>query len=136
MADWPPFSPNLNPLDFKTRHVLQAKAQATPHSNLTALRPSITAEFERKAAVCIRNTSDFAGKHVNADIYQELLRQHVVPWVQRDVAWRKIWFLVDWPLFTPNFISLDFSTGSVLRPKGQAMPHANLAALRPLVAAE
>jgi hypothetical protein len=28
----------------------------------------------------------FAGEHVNADIYQELLRQHVVPWVQSDVA--------------------------------------------------
>jgi hypothetical protein len=32
--------------------------------------------------------------------------------------------------------SLDFSTGSVLRPKGQATPHANLAALRPFVAVE
>jgi hypothetical protein len=31
---------------------------------------------------------------------------------------------------------LDFSTGSVLRPKGQAMPHANFAALRPFFAAE
>jgi hypothetical protein len=28
----------------------------------------------------------FAGQRVNADIYQELLRQHVVPWVQRDIA--------------------------------------------------
>jgi hypothetical protein len=28
----------------------------------------------------------FAGEHANVDIYQELLRQHVVPWVQRDVA--------------------------------------------------
>jgi hypothetical protein len=28
-------------------------------------------------------------ERVNADIYQELLRQHVVPWVQRDVAWKK-----------------------------------------------
>ncbi len=92
MADWPPFSPNLNPLDFETRHVLQAKAQATPHSNLTALRPSIAAEFERKAVVCIHNTSDFAGERVNADIYQELLRQLVVPWVQRDVAWRNSGF--------------------------------------------
>jgi hypothetical protein len=24
----------------------------------------------------------FSGEHVNADIYQELLRQHVDPWVQ------------------------------------------------------
>ncbi len=28
----------------------------------------------------------FAGERVNADISQELLRQNVVPWVQRDVA--------------------------------------------------
>jgi hypothetical protein len=34
----------LNPLDFDTSHVLQAKAHATPHSNLNALRSSIAAE--------------------------------------------------------------------------------------------
>ncbi len=103
----------------------------------------------------------FAGEHANADIYPELLRQHVVPWVQRDVAWWKIrpsansapacaglrrpdqlaavaefWFSVDWPPYSPNLNSLDFSSGSVLRPKGQATPHANFSALRPSVAAE
>ncbi len=31
-------------LDFDTRRVLQAKAQAMPHSNLSALRQSIAAE--------------------------------------------------------------------------------------------
>jgi hypothetical protein len=36
----------------------------------------------------------------------------------------------------PNLNSLDFSTGSVLQPKGQATPHANFAALCPSVAAE
>jgi hypothetical protein len=44
--------------------------------------------------------------------------------------------LEDWPPESPNLISLDFSTGSVLRPKGQAMPHANFATLCPSVAAE
>jgi hypothetical protein len=43
-ADWPPYSPDLNSLDFDTRPVLQAKAQAMPHSNLSALRQSIEAE--------------------------------------------------------------------------------------------
>jgi hypothetical protein len=28
----------------------------------------------------------FGSERVNGDIYQYLLRQHVVPWVQRDVA--------------------------------------------------
>ncbi len=45
-------------------------------------------------------------------------------------------FLVDWPLYSPNLNSLDFSTGSVGQPKGQATPHANLVALRPSIATE
>jgi hypothetical protein len=48
----------------------------------------------------------------------------------------EFWFWVHWPLYSPNLNSLDFSTGSVLRQKGQATPHANFAALRPSVAAE
>jgi hypothetical protein len=32
----------------------------------------------------------FAGDRVNDNIYQELLRQPVVPWVQKDIAWWKI----------------------------------------------
>ncbi len=39
--------------------------------------------------------SSFASERVKADIYHELLRQHVVPWVQRDVAWWKICLLAD-----------------------------------------
>jgi hypothetical protein len=53
---------------------LKEKAQATLHSNLSALRHSIAAEWVQKAAVQIRETSVFAGERVNADIYQELLR--------------------------------------------------------------
>jgi hypothetical protein len=45
-------------------------------------------------------------------------------------------FLADWALYLPNLNSLDFSTGSAGQLKGQAMPHANLPALRPSVAAE
>jgi hypothetical protein len=45
-------------------------------------------------------------------------------------------FLADWPLYSPNLNSLDFSTGSVGQSKGQATPHANLAALRPSIATE
>jgi hypothetical protein len=68
-ADWPPYSPDLNSLDFDTRPVLQAKAQAMPHSNLSALRQSIAVEYDRKAAVRIHNTSVFADERVNANIF-------------------------------------------------------------------
>jgi hypothetical protein len=33
-----------------------------------------------------------AGKRVNADVYQELLRPHVIPWVQRTYPDRKYVF--------------------------------------------
>ncbi len=48
----------------------------------------------------------------------------------------EFWFLVDWLPYSLNLNLLDFSTGSVLRPKGQATPPANLAALRPSIAME
>jgi hypothetical protein len=45
-ADWPPYSPNLISLDFSIWCVLQEKGQATPHTNLTAIRLSITVEWD------------------------------------------------------------------------------------------
>jgi hypothetical protein len=45
-------------------------------------------------------------------------------------------FSADLLPYLPNLNSLDVSTGNVLQTKGQATPHANLAALRPSVAAE
>jgi hypothetical protein len=40
-VDWPPFSPDLNLLDFSLPRFLQAKVQFMPHSNLAAQHPSI-----------------------------------------------------------------------------------------------
>jgi hypothetical protein len=45
LADWPPYLLDLNLLAFANRRILQAKVQA-PHTNLSALRPSIVAEFD------------------------------------------------------------------------------------------
>jgi hypothetical protein len=38
-ADWPPYLPDWNSFAFSTCSVLQPKGQATPHTNLGALRP-------------------------------------------------------------------------------------------------
>jgi hypothetical protein len=51
-------------------------------------------------------------------------------------AMAEFWFSADWLPYSPNLNSLDFSTGSVLGPKGQAMPYTNLAALRLSVATQ
>jgi hypothetical protein len=48
----------------------------------------------------------------------------------------EFWFSADWPPYSPNLNSLDFSAGSFLQPKGQATPHANFVALRLSVAAK
>jgi hypothetical protein len=48
----------------------------------------------------------------------------------------EFWFLADWPPCSPDLNSLDFSTGSFLQAKGQAMPHTNLAVLCPSVAVD
>jgi hypothetical protein len=48
----------------------------------------------------------------------------------------EFWFSADWPPYSPNLNLLDLLTGNVLRPKGQATPHAHLAALRPSIAVE
>jgi hypothetical protein len=49
----------------------------------------------------------------------------------RLAAVAELWFSVDRPPYLPNLNLLDFSTGSILQPKDQATPHANLAALHP-----
>jgi hypothetical protein len=56
LEDWPPHSPDLNSLDFSVSRVLQAKDQATLHSNLAALFLSIAAEWDWLAAVYISKT--------------------------------------------------------------------------------
>jgi hypothetical protein len=56
LVDWPPYSPDLNLLDFSISCVLQVKVQTTAHSNLDALRKSITAEWDQLAAAYICKT--------------------------------------------------------------------------------
>jgi hypothetical protein len=48
----------------------------------------------------------------------------------------QFWFSADWPPYSPDLNSLELSFARVLQSKGQATPHANLAALRPFDAAE
>jgi hypothetical protein len=46
------------------------------------------------------------------------------------------WIPAYWLPYSPDLKSVDFSICSILQPKGQATPHANLAALHLFVAAE
>jgi AraC-like DNA-binding protein len=103
-----------------------------------------------------------AGEKVNAAIYQELLRQHVVPWLQRTYPGGNYVFQQDsapahaarttqeflkenmsshwspdlWPPYSPDLNPLDFSIWSVLETKVQATPHKNLASLKAAIRRE
>ncbi len=55
-VDRPPYSPDLNPLDFSVWSVLQEKVQATPHTSLAALRQSITKEWNRMSPAYVHRT--------------------------------------------------------------------------------
>jgi DDE superfamily endonuclease len=103
-----------------------------------------------------------AGERINAAIYQELLRQHVVPWLKRTYPDGNYVFQQDsapahaarstqdflrenmashwspelWPPFSPDLNPLDFSIWSVLEARVQATAHENLAALRASISRE
>jgi hypothetical protein len=61
-----------------------------PDATAKRRKEQMRAEWAADLADLRRWRPVFAGERVNADISQELLRQNVVPWVQRDVAWWKI----------------------------------------------
>jgi hypothetical protein len=48
----------------------------------------------------------------------------------------EFWILVDWLPFLPDLNPLDFAIWAILPAKVQAMPHANLDALRPSIVVE
>lgn len=68
-SEWPPNSPDLNPLDFSVWGVLQEKVNATPHSDLESLRLALVKawnelddtylrelalSYDRRLKACIR----------------------------------------------------------------------------------
>ena len=44
---WPPYSPDLNPMDYSVWSVLEAKACAKPHKSLESLNRSLLTEWDK-----------------------------------------------------------------------------------------
>jgi hypothetical protein len=89
-------------------------------------------------------------------VYQDLLQQHMVPWIQRRYpdgsyifqqdsvpahtarttqqffreTMAEFWSLADWPPYSLGLNPQDFSIWSVLQEKVQETPHTSLVALR------
>lgn len=45
--EWPPYSPDLNPMDYSLWSILEAKACARPHKSLEALKDSLRREWNQ-----------------------------------------------------------------------------------------
>ncbi len=96
----------------------------------------------------------FAGEHIKANVYQELLRQHVTLWVQRTYPHGKYVFqwIQDLPVAVGGILDsgrlaaifswlndlnpMDFAIWRVLQAKSQGTPHTNMDALHLSIAAE
>jgi inhibitor of nuclear factor kappa-B kinase subunit alpha len=46
-AEWPPYSPDLNPMDYSVWSILEARACAKPHKSLESLKQSLRREWDR-----------------------------------------------------------------------------------------
>ena len=46
-AEWPPYSPDLNPMDYSVWSILEARACAKPHKNLASLCNALTEEWNK-----------------------------------------------------------------------------------------
>lgn len=46
-AEWPPYSPDLNPMDYSIWSILEARACSRPHKSLMSLKQSLRQEWSR-----------------------------------------------------------------------------------------
>jgi hypothetical protein len=56
VADWLPYSLDLNLLDFSVWSILQEKVQAMQHTSLASLCRSITRQWNRMSPAYVRRT--------------------------------------------------------------------------------
>ena len=45
--EWPPYSPDLNPMDYSMWSILESKVCATPHKSLNSLKLSLEREWAK-----------------------------------------------------------------------------------------
>jgi len=57
-AEWPPYSPDLNPMDYSIWSTLEARACAKPHRSLEALKESLRREWDRLSPEDLRPVAE------------------------------------------------------------------------------
>lgn len=69
--EWPPYSPDLNPLDYSVWSVLEAKACARPHSNVASLKRALLKAWDDIDVNYLRATVDSFPKRLRACIREK-----------------------------------------------------------------
>lgn len=64
--EWPPSSPDLNPLDYSVWSVLEAKVSAKPHHNLESLKASLVKEWDNIDLQYLRSVINAFPKRLKA----------------------------------------------------------------------
>jgi inhibitor of nuclear factor kappa-B kinase subunit alpha len=63
-AEWPPYSPDLNPLDFSIWSILESKVSASPHVSVDSLKKALVREWARIPQDHIRAATEAFGKRL------------------------------------------------------------------------
>lgn len=66
--EWPPYSPDLNPMDFSVWSILEARACATPHKSLESLKQALLREWDKITLREVRAISENFPKRLRACI--------------------------------------------------------------------
>jgi inhibitor of nuclear factor kappa-B kinase subunit alpha len=65
-SEWPPSSPDLNPLDYSVWGVLEARVNAMIHRSLNSLKQKLIKEWDRLSMDYVRATIDALPKRLRA----------------------------------------------------------------------
>ena len=57
-SEWPPCSPDLNPMDYSIWGILEARVNAKRHKSIEALRATLTREWEKLSMENVRAAID------------------------------------------------------------------------------
>jgi hypothetical protein len=66
--EWPPYSPDLNPMDYSIWSILETRACATPHKNLESLRHALEQEWAKISLEELRRVTENFPKRLSACI--------------------------------------------------------------------
>jgi inhibitor of nuclear factor kappa-B kinase subunit alpha len=57
-GEWPPYSPDLNPMDYSIWSILESRACAKPQNSLESLKRSLLAEWEKITVEEVRRVGE------------------------------------------------------------------------------